>query len=107
MKALMVFLALSIAGVDSAAAQSPAEVVAAFHAALAAGDSTRALDLLAPEVVIYEGGGIERSREEYRSHHLGADIASSTGTQRAVAQQVSDLAGELAWVISTAAVLKR
>ena len=36
MKALMVFLALSIAGVDSAAAQSPAEVVAAFHAALAA-----------------------------------------------------------------------
>jgi ketosteroid isomerase-like protein len=56
---------------DSAAV---AAVITAFHAALAAGDSAAALALLDHDVVVLESGGIE-TREQYRSHHLPADIA--------------------------------
>ena len=61
------------AGPDSAAILT---VVDGFHAALAAGDSVRALSFLAPDAVILESGGLE-SRAEYAAHHLGADIAFS------------------------------
>jgi ketosteroid isomerase-like protein len=56
---------------DSAAV---ATAITAFHAALAAGDSAAALALLDDDVVVLESGGIE-TREQYRSHHLPADIA--------------------------------
>ncbi len=46
-----------------------------IHEALASGDSVTALELLAEDVVIYESGGVEASREEYRSHHLPPDMA--------------------------------
>ena len=51
---------------------APDDVVRAFHEALAKGDSTTALSLLAEDVVIYEAGGVETSRDEYRSQHLAA-----------------------------------
>ncbi len=47
----------------------------AFHAALKAGDGERALGFLAPDVLILESGGAERSRDEYAGHHLGSDMA--------------------------------
>jgi len=80
-----------------------AEVVAtvrAFHQALGRGDSAAALALLAPDAVILEAGGIE-NREEYRAHHLAADIGfaraipSVTGPLRVVAQK------DVAWASST------
>ena len=45
-----------------------------FHRALAEGDSLGALGLLADDVVILESGDAE-TRDQYRSHHLSADIA--------------------------------
>ena len=51
-----------------------ASAVAAFHAALAAGDSVAALELLAPDAQILESGSSE-TLAEYRAHHLPADIA--------------------------------
>jgi ketosteroid isomerase-like protein len=51
-----------------------ARVVERYHSALASGDSAAALALLAEDAVIIESGGLE-SRQEYRSHHLPADIA--------------------------------
>lgn len=56
---------------DSAAV---AAMVHEYHQALASGDSTAAMALLATDAVILESGGIE-TREEYRSHHLQSDIA--------------------------------
>ena len=53
---------------------TPAAVVNAFHYALAQGDSAGALALLDPSVIIFESGGVEASRDEYDSHHLGADM---------------------------------
>ncbi|CAN5720011.1 hypothetical protein BH23GEM11_BH23GEM11_05780 [soil metagenome] len=61
----------------------PAEVVAAFHAALASGDSATAVELLHPDVVIFEQGAAE-DLQEYRSHHLAADIRFASRTTRHV-----------------------
>jgi ketosteroid isomerase-like protein len=61
--------AFTLAVAADASAQVPAEVeavVAAYHEALAAGDSVAALALLADDVVILESGGIE-TKEQYRS----------------------------------------
>ena len=63
--------------------QSVKETVHAFHEALAAGDSARALDLLHPDVRVYESGHAE-TFSEYRSGHLGADMAFAAGTEREV-----------------------
>ena len=51
-------------------------VVSRFHAALASGDSSGALELLATDAIILESGASE-TREHYRSHHLSADVEFS------------------------------
>jgi ketosteroid isomerase-like protein len=88
------------AAVDDSAAVSA--VVDRFHEALVAGDSTAVLAMLAEDARILENGAIE-SKEEYRSHHLPADIAFA----RAVDSQRSPLRvtvrGDVAWATSTSA----
>ena len=77
-----------------------AAVVTRFHAALAAGDSAAALALLADDVVVLESGGVE-TRDDYRAHHLPADIefARALPSQRGpVRVQVR---GDVAWVSGT------
>jgi ketosteroid isomerase-like protein len=103
--AVSIILALSsTVGVHSVRSQqaptSPAEVVDVFHSALAAGDSAGALALLLPEVVIYESGSAEMSRDEFASHHLGADMKFAAGTTREVTGRRSDQSGDVAWVLS-------
>lgn len=49
------------------------ETVERFREALAAGDSLAVVELLHPEVRVYEGGHAE-TLDEYRSGHLAADI---------------------------------
>jgi ketosteroid isomerase-like protein len=61
---------------DPSADAEVRSVVEEFHAALAAGDSTRALEYLHPDVVVYEAGHAE-SLAQYRSGHLASDIAFS------------------------------
>ncbi len=82
---------------DSAAV---AAVVERYHRALAGGDSAAALALLAPDAVIVESGGVE-TREEYRAHHLPADIqfARAVRSERGPARVV--IVGDVAWVSST------
>jgi ketosteroid isomerase-like protein len=57
------------------AEEAPIAVVERFGKALESGDRAAVLDCLAPEVVIYEHGGAELSRDEYASHHLDGDLA--------------------------------
>lgn len=59
------------------------DVVRDFHAALATGDSLRALEHLHPDVVIYEGGHAE-TLAEYRSGHLHSDIAFAGAVTREI-----------------------
>lgn len=79
---------------------NPVETVRVFHEALASGDSITALSLLTEDVVIHESGGVEASREEYRSHHLPADMEFASSTVRESSQDRSGRSGDVAWVLS-------
>lgn len=77
---------------DSVDAASVRGVVHEFHEALAAGDSARALELLHPEVRVFESGHPE-TLSEYRSGHLAADIEFSGSVDRRILdEQVSGTA---------------
>ena len=80
-----------------------ADVVATvtrFHDALASGDSAAALALLAPDVVILESGEVER-RDDYRRHHLPADIAFARAIPGSRILIGVSVAGDAAWVSAT------
>ena len=90
----------------SGAFTDSADVVAAvarFHGALAAGDSATALTLLSPDAVILESGDLE-THDEYRAHHLPADIAfvKAVMSERTVRRAV--VRGSMAWVASTSTI---
>ena len=91
------------AGDGGAMANDSAAVVAVverYNEALARGDSATALSLLAPDAVILESGGVE-TREEYRSHHLPADIAFARAVRRERGPVRVAIQGDVAWVSST------
>lgn len=77
-----------------------AEAVAAYHRALAAGDSAAALALLAPDAVILESGVVE-TRDEYRGHHLPADIAYARAVRSVRGPVRVVVRGDVAWATST------
>lgn len=65
-------------------------VVDRFGKALADGDRTAALAQLAPDLVVFESGHAERSRDEYAASHLDADIAFlKTATAHQTARRAS------------------
>ncbi|MBI1292764.1 DUF4440 domain-containing protein [bacterium] len=98
-------MAASADGAASARAESEAAaVVDAFAAALRAGDAVTVERLLAPDVIIAESGGVERSFAEYASHHMPADMAFSAAVAFTL-QQRDMIAGEnAATVISRSEV---
>lgn len=81
-------------------ATQAAGVVDAFHAALAQGDTTAALSALAEDVVIFESGGVERSKAEYASHHLAADAAFAKAVPSRRLRRAGRVDGPLAWIAS-------
>ena len=95
-----------LAGCAGRTAPEPAEDVAAvavshaeaFQRALATGDEASVGNLLAPEVLIYESGGQESSREEYMSHHMKGDMAFLAKSQLQVIERKRGASGNLAWV---------
>ena len=88
------------AGPVAAEAMDAAATVDAFHAALKAGDTAAALALMAPEVVIFEEGYVERSRDEYASHHLGSDAAFAAASEAMVERRSGWADGDVAWITS-------
>lgn len=81
---------------DSAAAVA---VVEAYHSALAAGDTGRAVALLAEDAAIIESGTVE-SRADYLAHHFAADMKAAQGSKGVRTLDRVTLAGDVAWVIS-------
>ncbi len=90
------------ASVDDVQAQAAAaaSVVDAFHAALEHGDTHAALVLLADDVLIFEGGGAERSKAEYAEHHLAADAAFSAAVPSVRSRRIARAGADSAWVAS-------
>jgi ketosteroid isomerase-like protein len=106
---LGILFLISIASVAPArgSGQSPASdsaavagTIARFHDALAAGDSSVALSLLADDVVILESGGRE-SKAQYRSGHLRSDMAFARAVKAERGAPVVRVSGDMAWASST------
>lgn len=88
---------------DNGAQADSAAVVAVvdrYHGALSEGDTVTALSLLAPDAVILESGDVE-SREEYRSHHLSADIEFAKAVPSTRGPVRVAMRGDVAWAAST------
>ena len=76
------------------------EVVDAYHGALASGDSTTALSLLAEDVTILESGDVE-DKEHYRSGHLAGDMRFAAAVPRERSEITVTVVGDVAWAWST------
>lgn len=83
-----------------AGATAAVAVVDAFGKALAAADFERVEALLDPAVIILEGGGAERSRQEYLSHHARADARFLAGSHSDLKRRTARIDGDTAWVAS-------
>jgi ketosteroid isomerase-like protein len=75
-------------------------VVREYHDALARRDSAAAIGLLTPDAMVLESGGIE-TLDEYRAHHLPADIAFAAGVPLQRTVRRVHVEGAMAWVAST------
>ncbi|HEX9292801.1 MAG TPA: nuclear transport factor 2 family protein [Gemmatimonadales bacterium] len=82
---------------DSAAVVA---VVDGYHRALSDGDTLTALSLLAADATILESGDVE-TREEYRSHHLPADIEFARTVPSGRGPVRVTIRGDVAWAVST------
>ena len=99
----IVLAATSPAIAQDAIAPSAREAVAvvdAFHAALKRGDTIAAAALLANDALIFESGGVERSKAEYAAHHLPADAEFAQATSSMVTHRNGRSNGTLAWIAS-------
>ena len=86
------------------AASDPIATVKAFHAAVSSASADQVKALLDPKVLIMEGGNVERSRKEYASHHLPADLKFMSSIRYQLQRQTGDTVGDLAWVASEASL---
>jgi ketosteroid isomerase-like protein len=67
-----------------------------FRNALSAGNAALAASYLSDDVLIFEDGSVERSKNEYQSHHLAADIAFARATRYEVLNRVIRVWGNTA-----------
>lgn len=101
-------VALFLAGLAPGLARGESAVATAdagkaldnFHAALAAGDRDAALAHLAPDVVIFEAGGAELSRDEYAHHHLAGDMEYLAATKTERLSRRSEARGDVVWILT-------
>lgn len=99
-------LALSVAASALGAQQAPraasgdsaavAAAVEGFHAALARGDSLAALALLTADARVIENDEVE-TREQYRAHHVAADIEFARAVASVRHPQWLSVSGDSAW----------
>lgn len=95
----------AMTAVPAAKSSSPefapaAATVDDFHAALVRGDTRAAVELLATDVLIFEEGGAERSRDEYARHHLAADAAFAAAATQLRTARSGRVDGDIAWILT-------
>ena len=81
-------------------ARGAGSVVDAFHAALRRGDLNAALALLAEDALIFESGGVERSKAEYQAEHLPADAEFTRAVPSKLVRRSGRADGNTAWIAS-------
>ncbi len=85
---------------DTAVLAEATAAVEAFHTALRKGDKAAALAMLDDSVEVFEQGMIERSKAEYTTKHLDADIAFSGATKANRINRGGAILGNLAYITS-------
>ncbi|SDD41246.1 YybH family protein [Kordiimonas lacus] len=95
----MMGLALMIA-LPAKAQTSPEEVADAFHKAIETADEAAVERLLAPEVMILEGGHAQTSRADYMGGHMKSDMTFIPHMTRTVLDRKATTDGDLAWVVT-------
>lgn len=96
-------LALTTAA-GSAELADPVATVNAFADALRKGDAATVTQLLAPDVLIYESGGQEASRDEYASHHMKGDMNFLASAQIERLDQKAFVQGDIAVVATRSGI---
>lgn len=86
---------------------TPESTAAAFRRALESGQEQAALALLAPDVLVYESGDRNRSRDEYAARHLRADLAFLAKARVRQLEQKAWAHGDLAWVATRSRIAGR
>ncbi len=56
--------------------------------------------MLASDVLIFEGGGVERTKAEYEAHHLAADAAFTQAVPAVLTRRSGRAIGPMAWIAS-------
>jgi ketosteroid isomerase-like protein/mono/diheme cytochrome c family protein len=88
--------------VHEAKADAPIAAAKALHEALSSGNAKQVEALLDANVLILEGGNVERSRKEYAAHHMPSDLKFMQAVTYKLERQSGDTVGDLAWVVSEA-----
>lgn len=107
MKAWIVALAGALLLGGAAASAQPLRAVDAanaFRRALESGQREAALALLAPQLLVYESGEVNRSREHYAADHLDADLAFLANAKVQVLEQAATQQGDTAWVTTVSRI---
>lgn len=84
---------VKFSGLDTAAAKA----IATFHRAIISGDEARVKAALHPDVLIFEGTGVERSRDQYASHHMKSDMKFMSGMRVTPVEQHVVVHGKMAF----------
>ena len=79
---------------------SAGKVVRQFHQALKTGDTRLARSLLAENLVVFEGGSVERSADEYANNHMLADMKYLTGINNELLEHKVEISGNVAYSMS-------
>lgn len=87
--------------------RSPNRVVDEFHQALGKEDSALALSLLSPDVVVFESGEADPTRDAYAVAHLPWDMRAARQTERVLLNRQDGGSGAQRWVLSTYRVTGR
>ncbi len=85
----------------------PVSTVNQFRGAMQDGHVARVLAVLAPDVLIYEAGEQQASRDEYAAHHLKADLAFLAKVYVDTLGQTSRVDGNSAWVMPRSRLVSR
>lgn len=99
---ILVALGIALVGISARTGASdeadPVATVRAFRQALETGDRATALELLSPDLLVYESGDVDATRADYSAHHLDADLAFLAKAKVHVLHQSASRDGALASV---------
>ena len=84
----------------SGAETEPGKIVTQFHKAIKRGNKKKARYFLDDNVLIYEGGRVEKSADEYSNHHMLSDMKYASKLHTEVLEHKVTLVGDMAYSVS-------